>query len=161
MSFKRAVDRFAPNGGTTFKGRILTGGESKDKSEGSATAETMIKVMSAREKHGQVATSSTRPLIKGYFLVNARAGGQRRRASAYTLTRETAVVEKTAYTLTRRGRRRQKIMRSVPPAMSNRPTPALSESFSLNTRKEKETVSRILSLSMGTTTLAGPSCNAR
>lgn len=55
----------------------------------------------------------------------------------------------------------QNSITSVPAVTSSRPTAARRVSFSRNTRPEKATVTRMLSLSMGTTTLAGPSCRAR
>ena len=50
---------------------------------------------------------------------------------------------------------------SVPAVISASPAAALAVSRSLRNRREKATVTRMLSLSMGTTTLAGPSCSAR
>ena len=49
---------------------------------------------------------------------------------------------------------------SVPTTMSARPNAAFLLKCSLNTNAEKPMETRILSLSMGTTTLARPSCNA-
>ena len=49
----------------------------------------------------------------------------------------------------------------VPATTKVSPTAARGESFSPNTRRENTTVTRMLSLSMGTTTLAGPCCKAR
>lgn len=55
----------------------------------------------------------------------------------------------------------QNSITSVPPVTSSRPRAARRVSFSWNTSPEKATVTNILSLSMGTTILAGPSCKAR
>ena len=49
----------------------------------------------------------------------------------------------------------------VPARMSAKPTPALRLSFSFSTRPENTMVTKMLSLSMGTTTLANPSWRAR
>lgn len=49
----------------------------------------------------------------------------------------------------------------VPARMSAKPTPALRLSFSFSTRLENTMVTKMLSLSMGTTTLANPSWRAR
>ena len=49
----------------------------------------------------------------------------------------------------------------VPATTKVSPTAARGESFSPNTRRENTTVTRMLSLSIGTTTLAGPCCKAR
>ena len=53
-----------------------------------------------------------------------------------------------------------RIMISVPITIRRSPVVDFFVSFSLNTKKEKAIVTRMLSLSIGTTTLAGPSCNA-
>ena len=50
---------------------------------------------------------------------------------------------------------------SVPATIRASPKPERRVSLSWNTRPEKATVTRMLSLSMGATTLAGPSCRAR
>lgn len=50
---------------------------------------------------------------------------------------------------------------SVPPVKRASPAAARRLSRSFRTTPEKATVTRMLSLSMGTTTLAGPSCSAR
>ena len=49
----------------------------------------------------------------------------------------------------------------VPARMSTKPIPALRLSFSFSTRPENTIVTKMLSLSMGTTTLANPSWRAR
>ena len=49
----------------------------------------------------------------------------------------------------------------VPARMSAKPIPALRLSFSFSTRPENTMVTKMLSLSMGTTTLANPSWRAR
>ena len=49
----------------------------------------------------------------------------------------------------------------VPARMSTKPIPALRLSFSFSTRPENTMVTKMLSLSMGTTTLANPSWRAR
>lgn len=54
-----------------------------------------------------------------------------------------------------------KAIATVPAVRRKSPAPSFLFSLSLNTSQEKRTVIRILSLSMGTTTLAGPSCKAR
>lgn len=53
-----------------------------------------------------------------------------------------------------------RIMISVPITIRRSPVVDFFVSFSLNTKKENAIVTRMLSLSIGTTTLAGPSCNA-
>lgn len=50
---------------------------------------------------------------------------------------------------------------NVPATKSTSPTPDFLVSFSPNTKYEKKIVTRILNLSIGTTTLAGPVCSAR
>ena len=50
---------------------------------------------------------------------------------------------------------------SVPPTMRSKPHPERAVSCSRKTSQENATVTRILSLSIGTTTLAKPSCKAR
>ncbi len=50
---------------------------------------------------------------------------------------------------------------SVPAVSSPSPSPARRLSFSPRKIREKATVTRMLSLSMGATTLAGPSWRAR
>ena len=50
---------------------------------------------------------------------------------------------------------------TVPTVIKIKPSNALLDSFSWNTTREKTIVTSILNLSMGTTTLAGPSCKAR
>ena len=52
-------------------------------------------------------------------------------------------------------------MTGVPMVSRDRPRAAFFESFSPKTILEKAMVTRMLSLSMGTTILAGPSCRAR
>ncbi len=52
-------------------------------------------------------------------------------------------------------------MAPVPARISTKPTAALGVSFSFSTIQENTMVTKMLSLSMGTTTLAGPSCKAR
>lgn len=49
----------------------------------------------------------------------------------------------------------------VPARIHSNPNAAFFVSFSLNTTHENAMVTRMLSLSIGTTTLAGPSCRAR
>ena len=49
---------------------------------------------------------------------------------------------------------------NVPPTMDTRPIDDFTESFSLNTMYEKAIVTNMLNLSIGTTTLADPVCNA-
>ena len=49
----------------------------------------------------------------------------------------------------------------VPAVIMTTPTAAFAVSFSWNTIHENTIVTSMLSLSIGTTTLAGPSCNAR
>ena len=44
--------------------------------------------------------------------------------------------------------------------MDTRPIDDFTESFSLNTMYEKAIVTNMLNLSIGTTTLTGPVCNA-
>ena len=51
-------------------------------------------------------------------------------------------------------------IRSVPAAISTSPHMAFTDSFSLSTMQENATVTNMLSLSMGTTTLARPSRSA-
>lgn len=60
-----------------------------------------------------------------------------------------------------RSDRIQSSMTNVPVTMRTRPHPERRVSFSRKTTRENATVTRMLSLSMGTTTLAGPSCKAR
>ena len=50
---------------------------------------------------------------------------------------------------------------SVPATIKHKPTAAFTLSFSFRMKYEKATVKRMLSLSMGTTTLAGPVWSAR
>ena len=54
----------------------------------------------------------------------------------------------------------QSSISSVPPTTATRPAADFFVSFSWNTRHENRIVTRMLSLSMGATTLAGPSCRA-
>ena len=49
---------------------------------------------------------------------------------------------------------------SVPETIRRSPKNAFTESFSPKTKYENATVTSMLSLSIGTTTLASPSCNA-
>ena len=48
----------------------------------------------------------------------------------------------------------------VPATIRARPAADFAVSFSLNTMREKRTVTSMLSLSMGTTAVAGPFCKA-
>ena len=52
-------------------------------------------------------------------------------------------------------------MAPVPARISTRPRAAFLLNVSFKTRLENRMVTRMLSLSMGTTTLAGPACRAR
>lgn len=54
----------------------------------------------------------------------------------------------------------QKSSSKVPATMPASPTAAFFDSVSRNTSQENRMATRMLSLSTGTTTLAGPSCNA-
>ena len=54
----------------------------------------------------------------------------------------------------------QSSISSVPPTTATRPAADFFVSFSWNTSHENRIVTRMLSLSMGATTLAGPSCRA-
>lgn len=60
-----------------------------------------------------------------------------------------------------RSDRIQSSMTNVPVTMRTRPHPERRVSLSRKTTRENATVTRMLSLSMGTTTLAGPPCKAR
>ena len=59
-----------------------------------------------------------------------------------------------------RGVQLQTAMMSVPQSMSARPAAALRLTFSLRKRAEKSTVTSMLILSIGTTTLTTPFCMA-
>lgn len=62
---------------------------------------------------------------------------------------------------TRPGPWRYNSIKSVPPTTKTRPMAAFFVSFSWKTSHENKLVTRMLSLSIGATTLAGPSCSAR
>ena len=61
---------------------------------------------------------------------------------------------------TRPGPWRYNSIKSVPPTTKTRPMAAFFVSFSWKTSRENKIVTRMLSLSIGATALAGPSCSA-